>query len=233
MMSSGVSCAWPISCRMTARSRSSSSASKRRMLQDVGDDVDGQRHVLLQHLGVVGGVFARGVGVEVAADRLDLLGDGARVAPPGPLERHVLEQVRDAGRSRRLVAGAGLDPDADRGGLDPIHRVGRDPQAVGQGRDTDAHTITASQLQRLGDRRGPLHRHSLGSDEQRSGRLIRSASRAGSAGRMPVAASTASGNFAGWAVASAHHRHLCRRGAARLAAMPMAVCGSTRMPSRR
>ena len=49
-----------------------------RVLQDVGEDVERQRHILLQHLGVKGGAFARGVGVEVAADRLDLLGDGER-----------------------------------------------------------------------------------------------------------------------------------------------------------
>ena len=52
-----------------------------RVLQDVGEDVERERHVLLQHLGVIGGAFARGVGVEVAADRLDLLGDGKRAAP--------------------------------------------------------------------------------------------------------------------------------------------------------
>ena len=43
--------------------------------QDVADDVGGERGVLLQHLHVVGGLLARGVGVDVAADRLDLLGD--------------------------------------------------------------------------------------------------------------------------------------------------------------
>ena len=36
--------------------------------------------VLLQHLGVIGGLLARGIGVEVAADRLDLLGDVAGAA---------------------------------------------------------------------------------------------------------------------------------------------------------
>ena len=49
-----------------------------RVLQDVGQDVERQRHILLQHLGVKGRALARGVGVEMAADRLDLLGDGQR-----------------------------------------------------------------------------------------------------------------------------------------------------------
>ena len=66
--------------------------------------------IFLQHLGVIGGVFARGIGIEVAADRLDLLGDGERRAPLGALERHVLEEMGDAVDLRRLVAGADIDP---------------------------------------------------------------------------------------------------------------------------
>jgi hypothetical protein len=49
-----------------------------RVLQDVGEDVERERRVLLQYLGVVGGALSRGVGVQVPADRLDLLGDGER-----------------------------------------------------------------------------------------------------------------------------------------------------------
>ena len=37
--------------------------------------------ILFQHLGVIGGMLAGGIGVEMAAHRLDLLGDGA--APCG------------------------------------------------------------------------------------------------------------------------------------------------------
>ena len=49
-----------------------------RVLQDVGDDVDGERQIVRQDLGVIGRLLARGIGVEMAAHRLDLLGDGAR-----------------------------------------------------------------------------------------------------------------------------------------------------------
>ena len=81
-----------------------------RVLQDVGEDVDGERHVVLQHLGVVGGLLARGVGVEVAADLLDLARRcRGRCARLGALEGHVLEQVGDAVVLRRLVAGADAD----------------------------------------------------------------------------------------------------------------------------
>ena len=62
-----------------------------RVLHDVGDDVHAQRQVLLENLGVIGGVFARGIGVEVAADGFDFLGNGDGTAPFRALEDHVLE----------------------------------------------------------------------------------------------------------------------------------------------
>ena len=74
-----------------------------RVAQDVGHHLDAERHVLLQDRGVVGRDLAAGIGVEAAADILDLLGDGAGRAGPRALERHVLEHVRHAvqlGRSR-------------------------------------------------------------------------------------------------------------------------------------
>ena len=43
--------------------------------QDVGQDVDGQRHVVAQHAGIKGGGFDAGRGVDLAADILDLGGD--------------------------------------------------------------------------------------------------------------------------------------------------------------
>ena len=92
-----------------------------RVLQNVGDDIESERHVVGQHLGVVGGVLAARVGVQVAADRLDLLGDVERRAPLGALEGHVLEQVGDAVDLCRFVAGADVDPGADRHRLHVRH----------------------------------------------------------------------------------------------------------------
>ena len=84
-MSSGVSCAAPISCRMTCCSRSSSSGVELEFRQDVGQDIDGQRHVVAQHAGVVGGGLDAGGGVDLAADILDLRGDlRRRCAVPFP-----------------------------------------------------------------------------------------------------------------------------------------------------
>ncbi len=106
-----------------------------RIQQDVGEDIERQRHVFLQHLGVVGGALARGIGVEVAADRLDLLGDVAGAAPFGALERHVLEEMRGAVYRRRLVPRPDIDPDAERDGVDRVDPVGDHPQSVRQCRD--------------------------------------------------------------------------------------------------
>ena len=94
--------------------------------QDVGQHVERERHIGLEHARVVGGGFHAGGGIEIAADRLDLLGDLARGAPRGALERHVLEQMRDAMLVGLLVAAAGPDPDAERGGVQMRHRVGGD-----------------------------------------------------------------------------------------------------------
>ena len=46
-----------------------------RVPQDVGEDVEGERHVVLEDAGVVGRRLDAGRGVDLAADRLDLLGD--------------------------------------------------------------------------------------------------------------------------------------------------------------
>ncbi len=108
-----------------------------RVGQDVADDVGAQRGVLLQQLDVIGGLLARGVGVDVAAHRLDLLGDLRRGAALGALEGHVFEEVRDAVLLRGLVARAGGDIGAEGDGLDPVHAFGHDGQAGRQAGELD------------------------------------------------------------------------------------------------
>ena len=97
-----------------------------------------QRRVFGEHMGVIGGVLRARRSVEIAAGRLDLLGDGARAAPPRALEGHVLEKVRKAMLACALVARAGPDPDAERGGLKMRHGVGDDAQSRWQGGDARA-----------------------------------------------------------------------------------------------
>ena len=54
---------------------------EQRVLQDVGEDVDGERHVVLEHAREKAGGLDRGRGIEVAADVLDLRGDLPGAAP--------------------------------------------------------------------------------------------------------------------------------------------------------
>ncbi len=100
--------------------------------QDVTDDVGGQRGIFLQYLGVIGGLFAGRVGVQMAAHRLDFLGDLRRRAAFGAFERHMLQEMRDAILYLGFVAGAGGDIGAQRDGLDPLHPFSHDREAGGQ-----------------------------------------------------------------------------------------------------
>ena len=80
---------------------------------DVGQDVDRDRHVLVEHLHVVARVFLGGERVELAADRIDRLRDVLGRARSGALEQHVLDEMSDAALFVRLVARAARQPDAE------------------------------------------------------------------------------------------------------------------------
>src|ERR1044072_1210995 len=102
-----------------------------------------------------------------------------------------------------LVATAGADPYAKRSRLQMRHRVGLHYEAGGKTRDFDAHAAAPSCAARLTERIWcSMALWSTGKRMPRSGRRSRSVSHSGSCGRTPLAASTASGNFAGWAVPS-------------------------------
>ena len=89
--------------------------------------------------GEVAGPFDSGFGVQVAADVLDRFGNVAGASLARALESHVLEEVRKPVLARALMSRAGRDEDADRRGLHMRHRVGRDGEAGGKGRDLNAH----------------------------------------------------------------------------------------------
>ena len=113
-----------------------------RVLEHVGDEVERQRRVVVQDLGIIGRLLARRVGVELAADILDLLGDAEGGAPLGALEQHVLDEMRHAVDARGLVARADPDPAAERDRLHAGHRVGGDAQPVRQRGHADAHAAS-------------------------------------------------------------------------------------------
>ena len=124
-------------------------AVERRLGQDVGQNVERKRHVGLEDAREIGGALGAGRGIEIAADRFDLLGDLPRGAPPRALERHVFEEMRDAVLVVPLVAAAGIDPDAERGRLEMRHRVGHDMDAGFQGGHRYAHAAAPSCAARL------------------------------------------------------------------------------------
>src|SRR3989454_2171422 len=112
--------------------------------EDVRQQVERERQVLAQHLGVVAGVLLAGEGVQHAADRIDLLRDLRGRAAGGALEEEVLEEMRDAGLLGALVARPVLDPDADRGRGQVGERLGQHPHPVGEPRHLHATYRCAS-----------------------------------------------------------------------------------------
>ena len=89
----------------------------------------------------------------MAADRLDLLGDGAGGAPLRALEGHVLEEMRDAVDLGRLVPRPDLDPEAERHGFDRVDAVGDDAQPVRQFGELHGHAATSFGVRRAWARR--------------------------------------------------------------------------------
>lgn len=105
------------------------------VLEDVGDDVDGGGDVLAEALGVVDGLLARGVGVEVRANILDFELERVLCAPAGALEGHVLQEVGGPVRLVRLGPRACVYPHTDRCCLRMRLRLSGDCEAIGQRRD--------------------------------------------------------------------------------------------------
>ena len=73
---------------------------ERRRPHDVGEDVEAELEVVVEHARVERGVLLGGEGVHVAAHRLDRLRDVACRPGVGALEQQVLEEVRGARPAR-------------------------------------------------------------------------------------------------------------------------------------
>jgi hypothetical protein len=63
------------------------------VLEDIGDDVNGLRDVLMEALGVVDHLLMRSVRIEVSAEILHLDLEGMLGATASALEGHMLEEV--------------------------------------------------------------------------------------------------------------------------------------------
>src|SRR5690606_27395564 len=111
-------------------------------------------------------------------------------------EGHMLQKMRDAVLLYPLMPPASGDPDPDACRLKAGHRLGHNAKSVGQ-RGQAAGQLAI--LSRIWARRVA---RSLGRRVTRSARSNRTAIRGSGGARTPIDASTASGNFAGCAVAS-------------------------------
>src|SRR6266478_7679697 len=107
------------------------------MKDEIGENVHGERKVLIEDFDVEADTFLRRESIHIAADRIDLAGDGFGGAGFRALEHHVFDEVGDAVPFRIFVARAGLQPDADRDGTDVGHLLGDDGQAVRQNLTTN------------------------------------------------------------------------------------------------
>jgi hypothetical protein len=84
------------------------------VLHRVGEHVDADGGVAARHRDVVDRHVERGERVDVPPRRLDRARDLADLAPLGPLEEHVLEDVRHASLGRELVGASHVHPDVER-----------------------------------------------------------------------------------------------------------------------
>ena len=83
-----------------------------------------------------------GGGVQLAANRLDLLGDGLRAAAVGAFEGHMLEKMSDAVLGQAFAAATGAHPDAERDGLYIGPLMAHHGEAIGQSGHDDTHAPT-------------------------------------------------------------------------------------------
>src|SRR6202034_3796838 len=79
--------------------------------------------MLVEDAGVEADHFFGGEGVEHAAERVDFASNVFGGAAAGAFEDHVLDEVRDSVEVLRLAA---------RNGMDVVHRLGENDEAVGQ-----------------------------------------------------------------------------------------------------
>ena len=106
---------------------------KQRIAHHVGQDVEGQRQMLVQDLGVVTDHLLGGERVEAAADGIHRARDVFGRAVLGALEEHVLDEMRDAVLGGSFAARAGLDPDTERHTAHVRHLLTDDTHSVFQG----------------------------------------------------------------------------------------------------
>lgn len=100
------------------------------VVEDVREQIHGEREVVVGHLDVECRQLLAREGVHHAPDGVDVGGDVEGRAPGRPLEEHVLDEVGRPVDPLVLVARAAADPCADRGGADVADLLRDDPDPV-------------------------------------------------------------------------------------------------------
>mgnify|MGYP006914498684 CR=1 FL=1 len=103
---------------------------EQRVLEDVGEDIGGERHVFLEHAGEIAGVLDGSCGIEVAADILDVRRDLASRTPGRALECHVLKKMGNAMFILGFAAGSGFDPNTEGNTFNLRNGLGCDRDSV-------------------------------------------------------------------------------------------------------
>ena len=99
---------------------------------EVGDDVEGDGKMFIEHFGVEADLFLGGEGVKHAADGIHFTRDRFRGAALGAFENHVLNEVGQAVFVGCFSARTAAHPHADGNGAHVRHILGNDHQVVGQ-----------------------------------------------------------------------------------------------------
>src|SRR5215469_18085729 len=103
-----------------------------RIQDQVAQDIDGDRQMLIQDLNVEADGLLAGEGIHVSANRVHLARNRLRRTCSRALEHHVFGEVRDAVEFRGFIARSAFHPDADGDGANVRHLFAQDDQFVGQ-----------------------------------------------------------------------------------------------------
>ena len=105
---------------------------KRRVQDDVANDIESKRNIIFKNPRVIGRHLARRIGIDIATHILDRLGNIQRRPSLGSLKRHVLEEMRDAVLLKPFMSPTGRHPHAQRRRRQTRHMFCDDAHAVCQ-----------------------------------------------------------------------------------------------------
>jgi hypothetical protein len=83
------------------------------MKENIGQEIDGQRQILIDHLGIKTGVFPSGKGIESSTDRVDLFGNVESGSPFCPFKEEMFNEMRYPVFTGLFISGPGGQPNAE------------------------------------------------------------------------------------------------------------------------